>query len=229
MKRILVIGATGRVGREVVFQLIGADVQVRALVRNPQTAVLPACVEVVRGDLTSPETLDKCAEGVDAIFLVWTAPPGTVDAALSVITRCARRIVFLSSPWKTAHPFFQRPDPIRTLHEQVERRIQASGCEWTFLRPGMFASNALGWWSASIRTGYDVVRWPYADAPTAPVDERDIAAAAVRAICDDGHAGAEYVLTGPQSLTQREQLETIGEVLGRALRMEEISPDEARR
>ena len=71
------------------------------------------------------------------------------------------------------------------------------------------------------------MRWPYADAPTAPIDERDIAAVAVWALCGEGHAGAEYVLTGPESLTQREQVSIIGNVIGRPLRMEEASPDEA--
>src|SRR5258707_812198 len=74
----------------------------------------------------------------------------------------------------------------------------------------------------------DVVRWPYLNAPTAPTDERDLAAAAVRTLCEDGHAGAEYVLTGPQSLTQAEQVHTIGRAIGRSLRVEEMSPDEAR-
>src|SRR4029450_2102784 len=74
----------------------------------------------------------------------------------------------------------------------------------------------------------DVVRWPHLAAPTAPIDERDIAAVAVRALCDDGHAGAEYVLTGPQSLRQSEQLSIIGRAVGRSLRIVEISPDEAR-
>ncbi len=229
MNRILVIGATGRMGRQVIAQLSGVDAEVRALVRNPQAAALPAFVEVVRGDLTVSETLNECVDGVDAVFLLWTAPAAAVDAALGRITSRVGRVVFLSSPHKTAHPFFQQPNPMRTLHEQIEQRIQASGCAWTFLRPGMFASNTLGWWASNIRAGHDTVRWPYPETPTAPIDDRDIAAVAVRALCDDGHAGAEYVLTGPQSLTQREQVETIGEVLGRPLRMEEISPDEARR
>ena len=99
--------------------------------------------------------------------------------------------------------------------------------EWTFLRAGIFAGNARHFWGPRIRAG-DVVRWPYLDAPTAPTDERDLAAVAVRALCEDGHAGAEYVVTGPQSLTQAEQLHTIGRAIGRALRIEEISPDEAR-
>src|ERR1700693_5703196 len=73
------------------------------------------------------------------------------------------------------------------------------------------------------------VRWPYLTVPTAPIDERDIAAVAVRASCHDGHAGAEYVLTGPQSLSQFDQVSTIGRMIGRSLRIEEIPPDEARR
>ena len=87
----------------------------------------------------------------------------------------------------------------------------------------MMAANALSWWAPQIRAG-DVVRWPHLAAPTAPIDERDIAEVAVRALREDGHAGAEYVLTGPQSLSQFEQVSTIG----RSLRIEEISPDEAR-
>jgi uncharacterized protein YbjT (DUF2867 family) len=66
------------------------------------------------------------------------------------------------------------------------------------------------------------------ETPTAPIHERDIAAVAVRALCEDGHAGAEYVLTGPQSLSQSEQLSAIGGVIGRPLRMEEIPPEAAR-
>jgi uncharacterized protein YbjT (DUF2867 family) len=99
--------------------------------------------------------------------------------------------------------------------------------QWTFLRPGMFAANALGWWAPQIRAG-NVVRWPHLAAPTAPIDERDIAAVAVRALCEDKHAGAEYILTGPQSLSQSEQISTIAGAIGRSLRLEEISPEDAK-
>jgi len=229
MNRILVIGATGNVGRQVLSQLPPTGVEVRALVRNPHAAGLPSYIEVVRGDLTLPETLDECLDGVDAVFLVWTAPPDTVAPALERIVRHARRIVFLSSPYKTAHPFFQagQPNPVTALHMEIERLIEASGRQWTFLRPGMIAANARWWWAQQIRAG-DLVRWPYLAALTAPTDERDIAAVAVRALCEDGHAGAEYVLTGPQSLSQSEQISTIGDVIGRSLRIEEMSPEEAR-
>jgi uncharacterized protein YbjT (DUF2867 family) len=227
MQRILVTGATGTVGRQVVSQL-STEARVRALTRNPDTAGLPPEVEVVRGDLTVPAALDGCMDGVDAVFLVWTAPGDSAPAAVDRMARHAGRIVYLTSPHQTPHPFFQQPNPMAALHAGIERSIEASGLPWTFLRPGMFAANVLFWWAPQIRAG-DVVRWPYAAAPTAPIHERDIAAVAVRALLEDGHDGAEYVLTGPQSLTQREQVATIGDVLGRSLRFEELSPEGARR
>jgi uncharacterized protein YbjT (DUF2867 family) len=228
MKDILVIGATGRVGRHVVSQSLALGCRVRALTRNPDVARLPREAQVMRGDLTDPATLDQCLDGVDAVFLVWTAPGGAAPAAIDRIARHAQRIVLLSSPHKTPHPFFQQPNPMRELHAEVERLIQESGLQWTFVRPGMFAANALWWWAPQIRAG-NVVRWPYAAAPTAPIHEQDIAAVAVRALVEPAHEGAEYVLTGPESLSQREQVSTIGEVIGRPLRYDELTPDEARR
>jgi len=230
MNRILVIGGTGHVGRQVLTQLPANGVPIRALVRSPHASGLPAHVETVCGDLTRPETLDECLDGVDAVFLMWIAPTAAVASALEKIVRQARRIVFLSSPYKTAHPFFQagQPNPVAAMHAEIERQIQSSDRQWTFLRPGMFAGNSLSWWAPRIRAGGDVVRWPYVAAPTAPIDERDIAAVAVRALCEDGHTGAEYVMTGPHSLSQAEQISMIGDAIGRSLRVEEISPEVAR-
>jgi len=197
------------------------------MARNPDHANLPAGVEVVSGDLTLPATLDRALDGMDAVFLVWVAPGTAAPAALERITKHVRRIVYLSAPHRTAHPFFQQPNPVATLHAGIERRIEASGVEWTFLRPGMFSSDTLLWWAATIRGG-NSVRWPYAEAPTAPIHPGDIGEVGARALCEPGHGGKEYVLTGPQSMTQAEQLKIIGEVIGRPLVSEEISPDEAR-
>ena len=228
MKRTLVIGATGNVGRQVVSQLIAAQVGVRALTRNPESANLPDQVEVVGGDLTVPDTLDRSLQDVDAVFLVWVAPRTAVAPAIARIAKYVGRVVLLSAPHRTPHPFFQQPNATATLLAEIERIIENSGMQWTFLRPGMFAANARGWWAPQIRAG-DVVRWPYADAPTAPIDERDIAAVAVRVLCEEGHGGKDYVLTGPESLSQLEQVRIIGEAIGRSLRYQEMSPDEARR
>ncbi len=228
MKRILVTGATGTVGREVVSQLLATNAQVRALTRNPEAAALPLAVEVVRGDLTTPDTLDKGLDGVDTVFLVWTAAADAAPAAVERIARYAQHIVLLTSPHQTPHPFFQQPNPLALLHAEIEGLIKASGLRWTFLRPGIFAANSLFWWAPQIRVG-DVVRWPYASALTAPIHEQDLAAVACRALLETTHDGAEYVLTGPQSLSQLEQVMTIGEVIGRSLRFEEMSPETARR
>ena len=138
------------------------------------------------------------------------------------------RIVFMSAPIRTAHPFFQQPNALRSVHAGVEELIETSGARWTFLRPGPFALNFRNWWAPQIRSG-DMVRWFHGAAETAPVHERDIAAVAVRALCDAAHDGTDYVLTGPQSLTQREQLAIIAASIGRTLMFDEMSPDTARR
>jgi len=224
---VLVTGATGQIGHLVVDQLVDAGVPVRALTRGSEVVPLPS-VEVVMGDLTVPESLDAALDGVSAVFLVWTAPPSTAAAVVERLATHARRVVFLSAPHQTRHPFFQQPNPMATLYADIERRIAATGLEWTFIRPGMFASNALHWWAPAIRAD-GVIRWPYGGAETAPVDERDVAAVAARALHRDGHAGGDYVLTGSESLSQAEQVRIIGEVLGRPTTFEELSPDEFRR
>jgi uncharacterized protein YbjT (DUF2867 family) len=224
---VLVTGATGRVGRAVVDLLVDAGVPVRALTHRPEAAALPPDVEVVTGDLTVPESLDAALRGVSAVFLVWTVPPATAAAVVERLASHAQRVVFLSSPHQTPHPFFQQPNPMAVLHADIERLIAAAGLESTTIRPGMFASNALFWWAPAIRAG-DVVRWPYGAAETAPVDERDVAAVAARTLYQDGHAGGDYVLTGPQSLSQAEQVSIIGDVLRRRIRFEELSPEEFR-
>jgi uncharacterized protein YbjT (DUF2867 family) len=228
MNRTLIIGGSGTVGSEVVAQLSERGAQFRVMARNPGNARFPRGVEVVYGDLTRPETLDGCLDDVDTVFLVWVVPPTTVAPAMERLAQRVRRIVFLSAPLKTPHPLFQQPNPGRDLGAKIESMIEASGLQWTFLRPGMFAANATEWWGPQIRSG-DVVRWPYLNVPTAPIDPRDIAAVAVRALTEDIHTGAEYVITGPESLTHREQVVTIGKAIGRMLQVEEISPEEAQR
>jgi NAD(P)-dependent dehydrogenase (short-subunit alcohol dehydrogenase family) len=129
MDPILVTGATGRVGRIVVAQLLDAGVPVRALTRRPSAARFPAAVEVVAGDLTVPESLDVGLRGVGTVFLLWTAPPTTVPAVVERLALHAQRVVFLSSPHRTPHPFFQQPNPMAALHADIERLIAAAGGE----------------------------------------------------------------------------------------------------
>ncbi|MEU9833192.1 NAD(P)H-binding protein [Streptosporangium sp. NPDC048047] len=226
---VLVTGATGRIGRAVVDLLTDAGVPVRALVRRPESAAtLPAGVEIVTGDLTVPESLEAALHAVGTVFLVWTAPPQTAAAVVDRLAARAQRVVYLSAPHRTPHPFFRQPNPMAALHAEIERLIAATGLDATIIRPGMFASNALMWWAAAIR-GEGVVRWPYGAAETAPVDDRDVAEVIARTLREDGHAGGDYVLTGPEPLTQAEQVRVIGDALGRRLTFEELPPDEFRR
>jgi uncharacterized protein YbjT (DUF2867 family) len=200
---------------------------VRALVRGPDEATLPAHIEIVTGDLTAPDSLDEPLRGVSAVFLVWTAPSATAPAVIERIAAHTRRVVFLSAPHRTPHPFFQQPNPMADMYADIEDRIVASGLEWTFIRPGMLASNALFWWAPAIRAG-QAIRWTYGDAETAPIDDRDIADVVARTLYEDGHARGDYVLTGPESLSQAEQVRVIGDVIGREIPFVDLSPDEFR-
>jgi uncharacterized protein YbjT (DUF2867 family) len=213
-RTILVIGASGNVGRQVVRQLVPTGAAVRALVRDPESADLPAEVDVMAGDLTRPDTVDAALGGVDAVFLIW--PFTTAVSAAPVIDAIARhsqRVVYLSA--MTAEQ--------GGLWGEIEKLIEDSGLAWTFLRPGGFMANTL-MWADEIRSG--VVHWPYGAMARSLIHEADVAA--VRALTEDGHVGDRYVLTGPEALTQVDQVRVISEALGRGVRWEELSRDQAR-
>ena len=213
----------------VVAQLLGAGVPVRALTRRPAAAGLPAAVEVVAGDLTVPESLDAGAAGCRRRFPRLDGPADHRSGCrrTSRDPHAAHRLSLLAAP-NAAPVLPAAANPMAVLHADIERRIAAAGLASTIIRPGMFASNARLWWAAVIRDG-GVVRWPYGAAETAPIDERDIAAVAARALSEDGHAGSDYVLTGPESLSQAEQVSIIGAAIGRRIHFEELSPEEFRR
>lgn len=215
-RNFLVTGATGNVGRHVTLQLMRTEgVRVRALTRRPDVARLPAGIEVVRGDLTVPETLEAGLRGVDAVFLLWPLLTSEgAPAVLEALARHARRVVYLSAPGGS-------------FHAELERLIERSGLEWTFLRPTGFATNTL-MWAPQIRSA-GIVRWPYGEARRSLIHEQDIAAVAVRALIDEPHAGQRYLLSGPETLTQIEQAHAIGRAIGRPVQYQEISRDTARR
>lgn len=217
--KILITGATGNVGREVVYGVLEAGAGVQAMTRNPDSATLPDNVEMVRGDLADVPGLEERVRGVEAVFLVW--PFFTDDGAAGVVdtfARHARRIVYLSAE--------AAGEQLDSFWAVIERHIERSGLEWTFLRPTGFAANTLMWADQIRDTG--VVRFPYGQAARSLIHERDIAAVAVRALTEDGHAGAHYVVSGPETLTQAEQAHAIGEALGRPVRWEELSREDAR-
>jgi len=219
---IVVTGATGNVGGNVVRQLLDAGERVRAVTRSPGAARLPAGVEVVGGDLTEPSTLAGVFDGAERMFLF--PVPATVESVAELARASGvRRVVLLSSGAAAD----QGDNPIAVMHRTVERALENSGLDWTFVRPGGFATNTLSW-APSVRAE-GVVRAPYPDASVNPIHEADIAAVATTALLEDGHVGARYPLTGPASTTQAEQVRAIGAAIGRDVRFEEQTPEQARR
>jgi uncharacterized protein YbjT (DUF2867 family) len=211
---ILVTGATGNVGREVVQQLQQAGRHVRVLTRSPEKVSFPEDVEIAAGDLTAPETLKTALDGVQKVFLLRV--PGSDSFPTLAKQSGVEEIVFLSSgaidsPTENA---------IGRNHLHTEELIRQSGVKWTFLRPGSFMSNTLQW-AGSIRAE-GVVRAPFGDVGNAPIDPRDIAAVSATALVSSGHDGKVYTLTGPEVLTPVDQVQILGSVLGRDLRFENI-------
>ena len=212
---ILVTGGTGNVGVNVVRQLLDAGEKVRVVTRNPSGHSLPDGVDVVYGDLGRAETLPAVLSGIEQAFLfpASTGVGGFLDTARQA---GLRHVVLLSSSTVLS----STPGVIGERHVQAEEAVAASGVPWTFVRPGAFMTNDLVW-AAQIMNGDGVVRGVYGDAATAPVDPRDIAAVAVRALLDR-KAGEAYELTGPQSLTQHERVQIIAEAVDRPLKFEEV-------
>ena len=221
--RVLVTGATGNVGRLVVDELLETGVQIRALTNNPAKANLPAGVEIAEGFIGKPETVKAALDGVDRLYL---APhPKTAQAIVDLAVQAGvKRIVDLSSSGADDEA---TGDPAAWWFYKVEQAVEsAPGVEWTHLRPGEFMLNALAWADSIKSEG--VVRAAYGDAAYAPLDLEDIAAAAAKALLDDGHHGQKYAMTGPAALSKREKVRIIGETIGREVRFVEISHDEAR-
>lgn len=220
---ILVTGATGNVGRQVVAQLVAAGEPVRALSRHPERADWPDVVERVAGDLRQ-ELPAGVLDGADALYL-FPEPARVGQLVADAAAAGVRHVVVLSS--LAAGLAGEGLEVLQRRHLDVEHAVEASSMTWTHVRPGMFMANTLGW-AESIRTA-DVVREPYPDATAAPVHEVDVAAVAVAALLDpDRHAGMAYALTGPEALSQRDRVRVLAEVLGRAVRFEEQSREEAR-
>jgi uncharacterized protein YbjT (DUF2867 family) len=222
MKMILVTGATGNVGKELVTQLATTNHRVRALVRNPAGSALPANVEPVAGDLDRPEVLAPALEGVRGVFLL--GGHRDMPGLLAQIRRArVEHVVLLSSRSVVGG------DPTNAIVRMwmtSEEAVRSSGVAWTLVRASGFASNALRW-LPQLRTG-DVVRAPFANAPIASIDPHDIAAVARVALTTEGHQSRSYAISGPEAQLPARQVEILGKVLGRELRFEAQPDDEAR-
>ena len=217
---ILVTGATGSVGRLLVDELVAAGAPVRALTNNPARAALPDGVEVARGYLGKPATLPAALAGVDTVYL---APlPAYVDDFVECAKEAGvRRVVVLSGE---PAEYEAQGDPSTWHYYRIERAIEAGGFEWTFLRPGQFMNNTLGWASSIKAEG--VVRAPYAGAVQTPIDLGDIAAVARVVLLSSNYSGQKLTMSGPEGLTAPEQVAYIAAAIGRDVRFEELTPQE---
>lgn len=212
---VLVTGATGNVGRPLVEQLLAAGHRVRALTRDPARAGLPEGTQVVAGNLADSATLEAAFDGVTAAHLITFA--GDDHAPLTngeEILAAARR-------GGVHRVTVLKGDLTRSPLEEV---IAASDLEWTFVGPVEFMSNTLEWAGSIAEEG--VVRDAFPDARSAMVHDADIAAVAAAALTRDGHAGQEYVVTGPEVFTTRDKVRVLAEELGREIRFAELSRDE---
>ena len=221
MNTILVTGATGNVGRPLVTELCAAGADVRALTRQPERAGFPSGVAGYR------HVLDALP-GCDAVFLNSRALGDQLEPTVAAARAAGvRRLVALSAI-NADDEFSRQPSRVRgDRNKEVDQLAASSGLEWVSLRPSIFASNFAGMWGAQLQAG-DVVSGPYALASLAPIVEADIAAVAARALLTDELLGQRLPLTGPQSLTNAELVETIGTVLGRTLEYREVAPEGVR-
>ncbi|MBL7252810.1 NAD(P)H-binding protein [Paractinoplanes lichenicola] len=218
--RILVLGATGNVGRAVVAAALAAGHEVRAVSRGGGD--LPEGADGYVGDLDDASTLTRAVDGVESVFTL--AGYGGLAETLTDAGRAGvRRVVLLSS---SSAPSGKRDNAVAKYHLESEDSVRASGLEWTILQPNAFMSNALRW-RPQILAG-EVIREPFGDVALSVVDPADIAGVALLALTSADHHGRYYRLSGPEALTAAERAEILGAALGRALTVEVPSDEEAR-
>jgi uncharacterized protein YbjT (DUF2867 family) len=218
---ILITGATGNIGGATLAALVASGTPVRALSRTERS--WPEGVEGVTGDLDDADSLIRVADGVDAVFLL-SGYAGTERLLAALAAAGAARAVLLSG---SSAPSGDMGNAVARYQIESERIVRASGLEWTVLQPNSFMSNALEW-VPQLAAG-DVVRGPFGPVPIATIDPADIGAVAALALTQPGHAGRVYRLSGPESLLREEQVAILGRVLGRELRWEGWSNEQARR
>lgn len=226
MTMILVTGATGTIGSEVVRLLDARGEKVRALTRDPARARLPAGVEVVRGDYLDGASVTAAMSGATAAFLVGVlgAQDKDRDQALVEAAREAgvSRVVKLSAIG-TGDPGVGQ---VGAWHLAGEQAVAQSGLAWTILRPSAFASNTASW-AEPIRSGGPVPNLTGTGAQGV-IDPRDVAEVAAESLCSARHTGRTYTLTGPELVTVADQAATLTAVLGRTIDTVDVPADAAR-
>jgi len=224
MGTTLVIGGTGKVGREVVAQLLVRGEQVRVGTRNPADAKLPQGASAVQLDLKSEESLRSALAGADRLFVL--APEDYLEAdrlVVKVVKQCRtagiEKIVLM-----TAMGIQYSDNPF----SRAERIVAESGLLHTFVRPNWFMQNfSIGSLAKSIRETRHIYL-PAADAKVSFVDTRDIGAVAAASLTESTHAGKGYTVTGGSAITHVEVADIISKACGRSVTYVSISDDDLR-
>lgn len=223
---ICVTGAGGTLGSEVLAQLLAAGAPARAAFHSDDKADAARArgVDAVVIDYADPDTLRDAFSGCDALFLLGhnaidqtELEIAAVDAARAVgVRRIVKQSVLdaQDEAYSLAH-----------VHRPVERAIEASGMDWTFLRPNSFMQNVMTFMSPTIRAE-SAFYSASGDARISHVDVRDIAAVAVHALTGAGHAGKAYSLTGPDALTYDEIATLLTQATGRTITHVDLPPNE---
>jgi uncharacterized protein YbjT (DUF2867 family) len=222
---IVVTGGTGNVGGPLTRVLAETGEQVTTVSRHAATA--PEGGRHVVADLTEPASLEAVLTGADAMFLLLSGDMHAAGASPAETVRQAaahgvRRVVLLSSQGVATRPHGVTRIAVRA----VEDALRESNLDWAILRPGGFASNALGW-AESVRA-QRVVAAPFGDIGVPIVDPTDIAEVAAACLLDDRHVGGVYELTGPDVITPRQQAEVISAALGSPVRFRDLTRAEAK-
>lgn len=220
---ILITGASGNVGSEVLKQAAAAKLNIRAAYVSAHKAKeAPAGAQTALMDYTKPETISAALDGVEKVFLV--GPPTSSLVALEgsfvheATKSGVKHIVKLSA-------LGGRKAMFPGLHRESEENIEASGLPYTFLRPNGFMQNFVNYNSGTIKT-QNAFYAAQGDGAVSHIDIRDIAAAAVKVLSSSGHEGKAYSLTGSEALTNAQVAEKLSRVLGRTIRYVDVSTED---
>ena len=226
---ILVTGATGLNGSELVRRLSARGVRVRGLVRDTAKAGALAAlpnVEIVTGDMALPETLSEALQGVERAMLISSSAPVMLDVQSNFIE--AARKAGVKHVVKLSGIMPERDSPFRfaRMHGEIERRLEESGMAFTHLRAGEFFPVYFRQVRNIVAKG--ALMLPMEDARIASIDIGDIAEVAATILTSPGHEGKIYPLTGPEALSMAEVAEKLSAATGKPIRYVNVAPEEAK-
>ena len=226
---ILVTGATGKVGQELVRRLSEARVEFRALVRSAgkAQAIREAGGEAVVGDLSDAAAVEEALRGAERLFVLTNSLPDQPATEARLVDAAKEAGVWHVVKLSTSGADAAEPPLFLKLHRDAERHIEASGLEWTFLRPNFFMQNYLDF--ADAIRAQRVLACPAGAGRHADVDARDVGEVAARVLTESGHEGRAYELTGREAYSFDDVARRIGTISGREVRFVDLSPEEGRR